>query len=247
MRRPASPLHGVTLRHAVVVIPAHDEASRLRGCVQSVLVAAGHLPFPTSVVVVLDACTDGSAELASSLGDAVHALEVDLRNVGAARAAGFEYAKSLSTAASDDEVWYATTDADSRVDPDWLIRQIGSGADVVLGVVRVPNWRNTSTVAIRRYLSSYQTKYRPDGRGHRHVHGANMGFRAGTYWQAGGFAPLANDEDVDLVRRFRTAGVRIDSDRRISVSTSARPVGRAPRGFAAHLRSVAEGVTTERT
>ena len=44
---------------------------------------------------------------------------------------------ALIVAASDDEVWYATTDADSRVDPDWLIRQIGSGADVVLGARRV--------------------------------------------------------------------------------------------------------------
>lgn len=233
--------------HAVVVIPAHDEAGRLRGCVKSVLDAAGHLPFATSVIVVLDACTDGSADIARSFGDAVHALEVDLRNVGAARAAGFEHARSLSTAVSDDEVWYATTDADSGVDTDWLIRQIGSGADVVLGVVRVRNWRNTSTAAVRRYLSAYQSKYRPDGRGHRHVHGANMGFRADVYWQTGGFAPLATDEDVDLVRRFREAGVRIDSDRHISVSTSARPVGRAPRGFAAHLRSVSKGVTTEPT
>ena len=235
------------IRHAVVVIPAHDEASRLRACVQSVLDAAVHLPFPTSVIVVLDACTDGSAELAKSFGEGTYVVEVDVRNVGAARAAGFEYAKSVSSGASDDEVWYATTDADSAVDPDWLIRQIGSGADVVLGVVRIPNWRNTSTAAIRRYLSSYQTKYRPDGRGHRHVHGANMGFRAGVYWQVGGFASLATDEDVDLVDRFRAAGVRIDSDRRISVSTSARPVGRAPRGFAAHLWTVAKGVTTEPT
>lgn len=93
------------IRHAVVVIPAHDEAGRLRGCVESVLDAAGHLPFATSLIVVLDACTDGSADIARSFGDAVHALEVDLRNVGAARAAGFEHAKSLPKAASDDEVW----------------------------------------------------------------------------------------------------------------------------------------------
>ena len=57
---------------------------------QSVLDAAGHLPFATSVIVVLDACTDGSAEIARSFGDAVHAVEVDLHNVGAARAAGFD-------------------------------------------------------------------------------------------------------------------------------------------------------------
>jgi hypothetical protein len=65
-----------------------------------------------------------------------------------------------------------------------------------------------------------------------------MGFCAEAYWRVGGFAALASAEDVDLVRRFEAAGFRIDRDDELSVVTSARQVGRAPRGFAKHLRSM---------
>ena len=54
----------------------------------------------------------------------------------------------------------------------------------------------------------------------------------------GGFASLARDEDVDLVARFESAGLRIVRDSHLSVVTSRRRLGRAPGGFAAHLRSM---------
>jgi GT2 family glycosyltransferase len=107
---------------------------------------------------------------------------------------------------------------------------------MVLGVVRVANWRHLSPTRIRRYLDAYRAKRRHDG--HGHVHGANMGFRAEAYWRVGGFVSLASGEDVDLVRRFEEHGYRIDRDAGLSVVTSARQVGRAPHGFASHLWSV---------
>jgi hypothetical protein len=130
----------------------------------------------------------------------------------------------------------ATTDADSVVDADWLLRQTGADTDMVLGVVRIAAWREFPAAAARRYLAAYRSKSRPDGRGH--VHGANMGFRADSYWRVGGFAALASDEDVDLVARFESAGLRIVRDAQLSVVTSRRQLGRAPDGFAAHLRSL---------
>ncbi len=57
-----------------------------------------------------------------------------------------------------------------------------SGADMVLGTVRIPVWRLPVEVA-RRYLAAYNSK----GPGHDHIHGANMGFRADAYWSVGGF------------------------------------------------------------
>jgi hypothetical protein len=54
----------------------------------------------------------------------------------------------------------------------------------------------------------------------------------------GGFATLASGEDVDLMRRFEEGGRRIHRDAGLSVETSARREGRAPRGFAAYLKSV---------
>jgi len=108
----------------------------------------------------------------------------------------------------------------------------------VLGVVRIPAWRNFSADVARRYLRAYQ----PKGRGHNHIHGANMGFRADAYWRMGGFSPLETGEDVELVERFEAAGMRIHRDARLSVATSDRRVGRAPGGFADHLRKVAGSV-----
>jgi glycosyltransferase involved in cell wall biosynthesis len=229
---------GRVFDRAVVVIPAHNEAGHLPSSVKAVLTAAACLPLPVTVIVVLDGCDDGSAALAGQFGSDVRFVAIDARNVGAARAAGFSYARTLceQVALDDPRIWYATTDADSVVDPDWLLRQTGADTDMVLGVVRITTWREFPAAAARRYLAAYRSKTRRDG--HGHVHGANMGFRADSYWRVGGFATLASGEDVDLVARFESAGLRIVRDAQLSVVTSRRQLGRAPDGFAAHLRSL---------
>ena len=223
---------------AVVVIHAHNEAGHLPSSVKAVLTAAARLPLPVTVIVVLDGCDDGSAALAGQFGSDVHFVAINACNVGAARAVGFSYARTQSEqgALDDSRIWYATTDADTVVDPDWLLRQTGAGTDMVLGVVRIATSRDFPAAAARRYLAAYRSKTGPNS--HRHVHGANMGFRADSYWQVGGFAALASGEDVELVARFESAGLQIARDAQLSVLTSRRRVGRAPGGFAAHLRSL---------
>jgi glycosyltransferase involved in cell wall biosynthesis len=196
--------------------------------------AAMCVPMPALAVVVLDACDDGSEQLAGQFGPDVHFVEVDAGNVGAARAAGFQYAQSLCADIEPDRTWYATTDADSVVPADWLLKMTAADADMVLGVVRVPVWRHFSVEVARRYLRGYHS----GGGSHKHIHGANMGFRADAYWQLGGFRPLATGEDVELVQRFKDAGMTIRSDATLSVATSDRRHGRAPGGFAAHLRGL---------
>jgi glycosyltransferase involved in cell wall biosynthesis len=222
---------------AAVVIPAHNEAAGLPKCLKAVLTAARRVPGPVQTIVVLDACSDASAQVVSSFGPTVQALSVDARNVGAARAAGFDHAQTIWAESATTRTWYATTDADSCVDRDWLTRQMTADADMVLGVVRISNWRHVPASAARRYLHRYRSKTRSDG-GHNHIHGANMGFAAEKYWQTGGFAPLPSGEDVDLVCRFEQGGFHILRDAGLSVVTSARAVGKAPNGFAANLRSV---------
>ena len=217
----------------VVVIPAHNEAALLPGCLRSVLTAAVCLPTPWLIVVVLDSCDDGSAGLAGGFGADVHFVELDARSVGAARAAGFAYARSIG-GMEDSRTWYATTDADSRVDADWLLRQTAGDADMVLGVVRVAEWRRYPRVLAQRHLRGYQSH----GSSHDHIHGANLGCRAHAYWRVGGFAALESGEDVELVERFERNGYRIRRDARLSVATSDRRLGRAPGGFAEHLRAL---------
>lgn len=233
---------GVTTRRfdrAVIVIPAHNEATALPDSLAAVLAAAAHVDIPVAVVVVLDACDDGSSSLVDRFGPAVHFVTIDVQNVGKTRAAGFSFARDkLGDGSTDAGVWYATTDADSRVDPNWLTRQLTAQVDMVLGVVRISNWRHIPAAAARRYLRAYHAKIHPDRGRHEHIHGANMGFAADAYWRVGGFTERATGEDVDLVRRFELAGYRIRRDTRLSVVTSARQIGRAPAGFAAHLRTV---------
>jgi glycosyltransferase involved in cell wall biosynthesis len=223
---------------AAVVIPAHNERANLPACLRAVLTAALCTPIPVIVVVVLDASDDDSAELAGQYGPDVHFIRVEAGNVGAARAAGFGYARSLCALGAG--CWYATTDADSRVDPDWLIRQLGCDADMVLGLVRVADWRRQRADVVRRYLEAYDASI--DGHDddtHDHIHGANMGFSSGAYWRVGGFRALPSGEDVDLVERIEAAGYRIHRDTRLSVVTSARTRARAPRGFGQKLRRLA--------
>lgn len=220
-----------------MVIPAHNERANLPRTLRAVLTSAACTSVPVHVVVVLDKTDDGSDGLAGDFGADVHFVSVEAGNVGAARAAGFSYAATVCP--DDERTWYATTDADTRVDTDWLIRQLEAaddhGADVVLGVVRLDDSRRLPVPVLRRYLRGY--KRGTDGE-HDHVHGANMGFRADAYWQVGGFRALPTGEDVELVQRFEAAGHRIRRDPALSVATSVRSQGRAPGGFAAHLRSL---------
>jgi glycosyltransferase involved in cell wall biosynthesis len=227
-----------TYSQAAVVIPAHNEQTNLPACLRAVITAALCAPIRATVVVVLDASNDGSADLAGEYGTDVHFVRVDAHNVGAARAAGFGYARSLCAASA--ECWYATTDADSTVDPDWLVRQLELDADMVLGLVRVSDWCRQRSNVVSRYLQRSDARIdAADGDPHDHVHGANMGFSSRAYWRVGGFHALSTGEDVDLVERFEAAGYTIHRDTRWSVVTSARTQARAPHGFADHLHELA--------
>jgi len=230
------------LEQAVVVVPAHNEIESLPRCLSALIASSMHASIPVLIVVVLDACDDGSDRLGERFGPNVHFVSTDARNVGAARAAGFVYARSVCTDVEPARTWFATTDADTIVGSQWLPQMMAAGADMVLGTVRIPVWRLPVEVA-RRYLAAYNSK----GPRHDHIHGANMGFRADAYWGVGGFRALSTGEDVDLVERFEAAHMSIHRDARLSVATSAREQGRAPRGFADHLRGLARSPLRRRT
>ncbi|QCQ93806.1 glycosyltransferase [Rhodococcus sp. SGAir0479] len=191
--------------------------------------AADRVRLPVTTVVVLDSCTDDSARSAAT---ADQVLEVDCRNVGAARAAGFAASGESGRA----DVWFATTDADSVVPETWLVDQLAYWADhdAVVGTVRV-DWRTGTAGTRRRYDEAYRLRR---GAVHGHVHGANLGLRADLYRDVGGFHPHALAEDVDLVRRLGDAGARIAWDEHNAVVTSDRRRPRARGGFGDFLSTL---------
>src|SRR6185312_2937931 len=104
-----------------------------------------------------------------------------------------------------------------------------SGADALVGSV-VPLLYDLDEARRTAWLASHSP-----GSTLGHVHGANLGVRADAYRAAGGFAALAEDEDVSLVEHLRAAGARIAHTEHEPVTTSSRLNGRVAGGYARYL------------
>jgi hypothetical protein len=224
------------VKAACVVVPAHNEEELLPACLSALRRAACAVSVPVYVLVVADACGDGTAATARACG--VRVIRLGARNVGAARAAGMSELLRLTAARDRSAVWLATTDADTVVPSDWLRRQLSyasQGWDVVLGTVTVPDWDGHPPHVPAAFDALYELG---DG-GHPHVHGANLGIRASAYLAAGGFSALRTAEDHALVAAATEAGCSVLQAGDISVETSGRRHARAPLGFSHVLRTLA--------
>ncbi|SEL21130.1 Glycosyl transferase family 2 [Roseateles sp. YR242] len=220
-----------------VVVPAHDEEALIGRCLEALAAAIAHPGLAgeqVQVLVVLDSCSDRTAEIAALHG--VQTLAVDCRNVGMSRAAGARLMIERGV------TWLSFTDADSTVAPCWLFHQAafwrGRSADAVCGVVTVDDWQDFSAGGRQHYEALYA-----DEDGHAHVHGASLGISSDAYLRAGGFAPLACHEDADLVQRLAALGGRVARTNAVRVSTSARRVGRVVGGFASYLDQLSRCAT----
>lgn len=228
------------LREVTVVVPARNEECRIGRCLDALQAARRACPVPSRVVVVLDSCADGTAAIASRSD--VDLLAVGFCNVGKARGAGARLALRRSTT-DPERLWLASTDADSWVQPDWLafmVEAADAGADLVLGTVRPDS---PDPMLTRAWSAAHHL-----GDGHRHVHGANLGVRASTYTDAGGYPPADSAEDVGLAARIKRRGEAVVlSTAAVPVGTSGRLIGRAPGGLATYLsalRPVAASAST---
>ena len=215
-------------------MPAHDEQLLLPACLAALRDAARHpalREIEVHLLPVLDACSDDSGAVAPG------ALEVRARNVGVARAAGFSEVLRREAGRPAEQLWLATTDADSTVPRDWLAGQLAlarAGAEGVAGTVRVQDWSQQPAHVRTRFDQSYGAP----GAGHLHVHGANLGLSAAAYLDAGGVPPLALAEDQSLVDTLRGRARRMVATGRIPVVTSGRRESRTNGGFADHLRAL---------
>lgn len=231
---------GQGIDRVAVVVPAHNEDQHLDRALSALRAAADALErerpgVQLSITVVLDSCTDRSADIAAGYVASDRrfaAVQVRLGSTGASRAAGVLAATGLWTR----HVWLANTDADSEVPENWLVRQVelaDAGADAVLGSVE-PDPAGTDPAILRRWLERHP--FRED---HPHIYGANFGVRASAYLAAGGFPRMRVHEDRILVENLRKQAYKVLATDTIRVLTSGRTHSRAPQGFGAYLRALA--------
>jgi glycosyltransferase involved in cell wall biosynthesis len=218
----------------VVAIPARDEAESIVACLASIDRAAAGCTQTVRVVVAADRCRDDTAELAAGFTAAHCSVTVLTRRwtgVSAARAAAV--AVGLGDAAEG--WWIANTDADCRVPPDWLARQIDLArrhVHAVAGIVRIDPGVSSSLLAerFRRHYAVGTTR-------HRHVHAANLGICVEAYRAVGGWPPhSALGEEHHLWRRLRQGRFDTVQDSELWVFTSHRTHSRVIGGFATRLR-----------
>ena len=246
------------------MVPARDEAERLPRLVASLAAqrdGAGRplAPDAYEVVVLLNNCRDGSAEALDRAGRAhpglrLHAVEVELApheaHVGRARQLLLDAACRRFAVLARPEGLLLTTDADTRVPPDWIASaraEVAGGADLVGGRVTLdpaeraalaPGVRRLFLldVGYRRALEEVRSLYAPTAgdpfpRHHQHF-GACLAVTAAAYARAGGMPPVPTSEDVALVRAVEAVGGRVRHSYRFRAATSARTVGRASGGLA---------------
>ena len=249
---------------ACVVVPARDEAERLPRLVASLADQRDRAGRPLSpgvfeAVVLLNNCRDGSRAALDAAARAVphlrlHAAEVEFAppdaHVGRARQVLLDAAHDRLAAVGRPDGLLLTTDADTRVPPDWIASaraEVDAGADLVGGRVTLdPAERAAIPDAVRRLflldigyrraLEELRELYAPSAwdpfpRHHQHF-GACLAVTAAAYARAGGMPSVTTSEDVALVRAVEASGGRVRHSYRFRAVTSARVVGRAQRGLA---------------
>jgi len=235
---------------AIVVVPARDEQERVGACLLALArqrrVDAGSF----EVFLVLDHCRDdtrGRALAAASAAGrpALTIIDSLIPGVGHARRAGMDAACRRLLDAGLPDGLIATTDADSRVAPDWLAVQLelaATGAQAIGG--RIELEPNEAALLPPGVLASRHERARErlaSIRGdsalceHHQFSGASLALTARTYQEVGGLPDVDALEDEALQRLLEERGIPIVRSGRVRVTTSARTEGRAPRGLARDL------------
>jgi glucosyl-3-phosphoglycerate synthase len=232
---------------AVVVVPARDEEERIGACLEALAAQEEIEPDEYEVIVVLDACSDGTGAVVEEARLRWPGLSVLIgpgRGAGPARATGMDVACARLETIGKADGLLATTDADSVVAGDWIARQLealAAGAEAIGGEVLLDAGeaeRLPGNVIRRREADLVERARLARSRGpadHAHFSGASLGLTPRAYRRAGGMGGLVALEDQELEDRLATAGVAIHRLRPVRVVTSARTDGRAERGLAQDL------------
>jgi len=244
----ALPAPAATVR-AVVVVPARDEELWIGRCLDALAGQVEVEPEDFEVIVVLDACEDDTAAEVEAArrrigGPVIHTVTGPGQGAGPARATGMDVGCARLESLGRADGLLASTDADSRVAPDWIARQleaIAAGAEAIGGEVTLDPAEAAALpdgVLARREADLAARTREAAARGpaeHAHFSGASLGVTPRAYRRAGGMAWMAALEDQELEDRLAAAGIAIHRLRPVSVVTAARTEGRAERGLARDL------------
>lgn len=249
---------------ACVVVPARNEEARLPHLVASLAAQRAPdgrplAPDTVEVIVLLNNCTDGSARSLVGAMQAfphlrLHAVETQFApheaHVGRARQWLVDRATERLLDVGRPDGLVLTTDADSRVPPDWIAAaeaEVVAGADAVGGRVCLDAGERAALpagvrrlflldIGYRRALEELRSLLAPDAhdpfpRHHQHF-GACLAVTARAVRRAGGMPLVPTSEDVALVRAVEASGGRLRHSYRFHATTSARRDGRAAGGLA---------------
>lgn len=184
-----------------VVVCGYNAADTLPGCFASL----ARLSYPDFEVVFVN---DGSRDNSSAIAAGYPFVKtIDIAN------GGLSAARNVGLAAATGEI-VAYTDADVRVDPDWLTYLVqpfltsdvvGSGGPNV-----VPADDPWIAQCVARAPGG-PTQVLLDDRIAEHVPGCNMAFRRDALLAVGGFNPvyLRAGDDVDVCWRLQAKGLRV--------------------------------------
>jgi glycosyltransferase involved in cell wall biosynthesis len=238
---------------SAVAIPVRDEAEWIGKCMTALShqsIAADH------VVLLLNNCTDSTAEIVKTFPAAPHRLhliecnlEASSASAGVARGLAMKYAASLITDGA-----ILTTDADAEVPLNWIeanLRAIEEGADAVCGRAVIDPVEALFTpqhlhdddareVAYAQLLDEIASTILPDPADpwprHTEDSGASIAMTTSIFRQIGGVPDLSSGEDRALIARLRLIDARVRHDPQIRVVVSGRIEGRAPGGMAETIR-----------
>ena len=252
-----------SLLDTVIAVPVRNEAERIAACLRAIDAQEGLAPGRLGLVLFLNNCTDGTpgivADLLPSLSIPVRVIE---KTHAGAHAGWARRAAMDAGAAWLDAVGSAgtllTTDADSRVPPDWVAANLAAldgGADAVAGRVELipeeaallpPSLpaRGRLEDAYDALITEMEARIDPDPSDpwpcHRTTIGASLSVRRSAYEQVGGMPEIPLGEDGAFVAALLEQGFRVRHDRAVMVWISARLTGRAAGGVADTIRSRCE-------
>lgn len=242
---------------SVVAVPVRNEVERVGACLDALVAQEGAGAF--GVVLLLNNCTDGTPDAIEARRPFPVPVRVLVRNfsgasAGWARRQAMEAAALWLEEAGAADGTLLTTDADSRVAPDWIARNraaLANGADLVAGRIalyaaeaaRLPealHARGRREAAYDELLTEIEARLDPDPHDpwpcHRTSSGATLAVRLSAYRRTGGMPALAVGEDRAFAARLAEAGARLRHDPGIVVVTSGRLDARAPGGAADTMR-----------